>query len=398
MSEILSERRLLRLSPQAMALGGDAVARDDEGRVVFVEGALPAEKVEAATYEEHGSYLKASVLEVLEASPERVAPPCPHVKRGCGGCGWQHIAPAAQVRFKMALVTEALERLGGLREPAVRAGPGLPSTSYRTSLRVAMGEGVPGFRRRRSHELVEVRSCVVAHPLLAELLAAADFGQGEEAVLRCGARTGERLCVLKPCAAGADMRGLAAMVGEDELRSGRRAWIFEQVAGARLRVSAKSFFQARADGAEVLVGLVGEALFGAPSGPLVDAYGGTGLFAATLGRERPVVVLENNSSAAADARANVPGAVVVQTDVARWRPERAVAVVADPPRSGLGRRATTVLSATRASHFALVSCDPASLARDARLLAGEGFRHISTTVVDMFPGTPHVETVSTFTR
>jgi len=393
----------VRLVITSMAIGGEAVGRDGTGKVVFVEGGLPGEEVDALVYDERGSYARASLVDVLLASPDRTEPPCPHVSRGCGGCGWQHILPDAQVGLKVALVTEALQRFGGLSQPDVLRGPALPATRYRTSLRVAIAigpDGKPGFRRRRSHEVVEVDSCLVAHPLLEELLATGRFGAATEAVLRCSARTGERLCVLGPTAEGADFGGVpeVVVVGRDQLGRGVRAAFHEEVAGHRFRVSADSFFQARPDGGDALVGLVAEALDAAPDGPLVDAYGGVGLFAAALGGDRRVTVVESSAPAAEDCRVNVPAATVARVGVEKWQPTRASIVVADPPRSGLGRRAVEVLGGTGATHLALVSCDAASLGRDAKLLAGQGFELRRTTVVDMFPGTPHIETVSAFVR
>jgi tRNA/tmRNA/rRNA uracil-C5-methylase (TrmA/RlmC/RlmD family) len=188
------------------------------------------------------------------------------------------------------------------------------------------------------------------------------------------------------------------VIGEDELAQGRRAWIFEEVAGVRLRLSAQSFFQASPEGAEVLISLVRSAVADAPSGPMVDAYGGVGLFGATLGGTRPVTLLEVSASAAADARINLPGATVRHIDVARWRPSKATVVVADPPRAGLGVAGVAALAASKASHLALVSCDAASLGRDAGLLRARGFNLESAALVDMFPGTPHLEVVSRFVR
>jgi 23S rRNA (uracil1939-C5)-methyltransferase len=383
---------------------------------VFVEGALPGETVEAIVYDARPTYARAAVVGVIHPSPQRVEPPCPHVARGCGGCGWQHISPPAQVELKVELVVDALRRGGGAPEAGagpgpeskVRAGPALVSFAYRTTMRVAVTEagggiggdrgGRPGFRRARRHDVVDIDSCLVAHPLLEELLEKGDFGLAREALLRAGARTGQRLCVLSPTVSGADLGPDVRVIGQDELAAGRRAWIFEEIAGVRLRVSAGSFFQARPDGAEALVALVGQALDGAGPGPLIDAYGGVGLFGATVGRDRPVTLLESSASALADARVNLPAARAVSVDVERWRPQPAAAVVADPPRAGLGERAVAVLAGTGASHLALVSCDPASLGRDAALLGAHGFQLQWATVVDMFPGTPHIETVASFVR
>lgn len=388
------------LEASAVVTGGDGLARAGDGRVVLVQGALPGETVRALVTEVHRSYARARLVEVVHPSPARAVPPCPHVARGCGGCGWQHVSPPAQARLKARVVEDNLRRLGQVASPVVNVGPSVGPWAYRTTLRLAVRHGRAGFRRSASHEVVSVGSCLVAHPLLEELLGCF-FGRAEEVTLRCGARTGERLALLAPRARGAQLPGDVVVVGADELGRGRQAWSYEEICGRRLRFSARSFAQASAEGAELLVDVVSQALQGAPSGPMVDAYGGVGLFAATLGGDRPVVVVEASASAVADAAVNLsgrPGALVVHADVGRWPATPAAVVVADPPRSGLGRLGAAVLAATGATHLALVSCDPASLARDAGLLAGHGFTLEWSTVVDLFPGTPHVEVVSRLVR
>jgi 23S rRNA (uracil1939-C5)-methyltransferase len=162
-------------------------------------------------------------------------------------------------------------------------------------------------------------------------------------------------------------------------------------------VSAGSFFQSRSDGAVLLSDLVAAEV---PEGTerLVDAYAGVGLFAATVAPGAEVIVLEQSPAAVSDARCNLVdrAATIVRGDVARWRPAPAEVVIADPARAGLGAKAASVLAGTGADRFVLVSCDAAALARDASLLAGFGYRHRRTTVVDLFPHTPHVECVSVF--
>jgi 23S rRNA (uracil1939-C5)-methyltransferase len=388
----------VELRPSTVAAGGDAVARDDGGRVVFVTGALPGEAVSVELTEERKRFARGHVLEVLEASPDRVAPPCPHVDRGCGGCSWQHVEHGAQRRLKVAIVTDALRKLGGVDDPVVDAGPELPTAAHRTTIRLAITGGRAGFRRHHSHEIVDVDDCLVAHPLLNEILADGRFDGATEVTLRCGARTGERLVLATPSAAGIVVPPGVVVVGDDELGAGRRAWFHEDVAGRRFRVSARSFFQARPDGADALVDVVRAAVDGAPDGRMVDAYGGVGLFAALVAADRPVTLVEWSSSSAADARVNVPDAKVLRLDVTRWHASGASLVVADPARSGLGAMAVRSLAATGAGHLVLVSCDPASLGRDAALLAEHGFVHDRTTLVDLFPHTPHVEAVTRFIR
>jgi 23S rRNA (uracil1939-C5)-methyltransferase len=401
----------LELTTTAPANGGAAIARDPDGRVVLVEGALPGERVTATVIERRRDFLRARVLRVVDASPERVAPPCPHVAEGCGGCDLQHVAASAQPDLKRAVVVDALRRIGRIDDPAVVAGPPLPATGFRTTVRAAVVDGRAGFRAARSHEVVPVDSCLVAHPAIEALLVRGRFDGCDEVTVRVGAATGDRLVVGTPTATGIDLpEGLAAatrLVGDDELDAGKRAWIFDEVAGRRFRISARSFFQTRPDGAAALVGAVGRAggdeLVGATR--VVDAYAGVGLFGATVvPAGAALVAIEASPSSAADARINLEAARpdasnhVARSTVERWRPRRADVVIADPARAGLDRASAAVLARTGAGALVLVSCDAAALARDARLLLGHGFRHRGSEVIDLFPHTHHVEVVSSFVR
>ena len=375
---------LLDLRTTGVAAGGDAVARDQDGRVVFVQGALPGEHVAVELTTQKKSFAKGHVVQVLDPSPDRTAPPCPHVERGCGGCAWQHVAPDAQRRLKVDIVSDALRRIGHVEEPHVDAGPLLATTAFRTTIRLAVTGTGSGFRRAASHDVVDVDSCAVAHPLLEDLRRTSDFTGATEVTLRCGARTGERLVV-----ADADIQ-----VPDDV----RHDHFHEEVAGTTFRVSAHSFFQTRQDGAEALVEVVARLLEGAPRGPAVDAYGGVGLFAATALADRATTLLEWSRSSVEDAEVNAPDAHVLRLDVARWRPSEAAIVVADPARTGLQQQAAKRLAGTDADVFLLVSCDPAALGRDAGLLRQEGYEHDTTALVDLFPHTPHVEAVTRFIR
>ena len=319
---------------------------------------------------------------------------------GCGGCDWQHVQPGAQRRLKAAVVADALRRQARI-DVVVDEGPVLSSEAYRTTLRGVATDGRFGFRRRHSHELVDVGPCLVAHPLLDELVTDGRFPNGE-VVLRAGARTGERLVIVNVDPSSAQVPEDVRVVSAAELSSGTRAWFHEEVAGRRWRISARSFFQARPDGAEALISAVAEAMDGAlpAGGHLVDLYGGVGLFAGALGGEAQVTVVEQSASSVADARVNLAGqqARIVRADVDHWGPARADVVVADPPRTGLGARGVTKVDATHAGRLVLVSCDPGALGRDARLLADAGFELTRSQLVDLFPHTSHVEVVSRFER
>jgi 23S rRNA (uracil1939-C5)-methyltransferase len=387
------------LDVSTVVAGGDGLARDADGRVTFVEGGLPGEQVRAAVRERKKDFARATVLEVLRPSADRAIPPCPWVAEGCGGCDWQHIEPTAQRRLKAEVVTDALRRQAKL-EMTVGLGPDLAAYGYRTTVRGIAEAGRFGFRRRSSHDVVTVDPCLVVHPLLAELISEGRFPDGE-VVLRAGARTGDRLVIVQGDGEGTSVPDGVRVAGDHALRHGHRAWYHEEVAGRRWRISARSFFQARPDGADALVAEVATALDGRPSGgPLVDLYGGVGLFAGSLPEVGHMTVVEQGLSSVADAKVNLSGlpARIVRADVARWGPSRATAVVADPPRAGLAATGVRAVVATQAERLALVSCDPAALGRDARLLAEAGYELVSSTLVDLFPQTSHVEVVSRFDR
>lgn len=385
-----------------MAAGGDAIARDEDGRVVFVEGALPGEEVRAELTEERADFARARTIEVVTPAAGRGAPPCAWVEAGCGGCQWQHVVPGEQGRLKREIVLDALRRIARVPESVVAEGVrSIPDRAYRTGLRLAVEDGRAVYRRRRTHDTVAVEACLVAHPLLEELVVDGRYGSAHEVVLRVSAATGERLVLARPTASGVAVPVDTAVVGVDLPSARRQASVIEVVAGRRWRVSAMSFFQSGPAAAELLVDAVREAA-GPVRGTVVDAYAGVGLLGGSLGAGR-IVAVERDVSAARDARSNLRDlpADVVKEEVARWD-AAAVGpvdvVVADPARPGLGRPAVGALARAEAPRFVLVSCDPASLARDVGLLQAAGYDLEAVQVLDLFPHTFHVEAVATFAR
>lgn len=380
---------------EKMAAGGDAIARLADGRVVFVAGALPGETVAVEITVNKRDFAKGVVSKLIVPSTSRVDAPCPELARGCGGCGWQHLEAMAQASAKADIVADALRRTAKLPGADVIIGGAVGPWEYRTSMRLAVApDGRVGLRAGSSHRVVALQSCMVAHPALAGLLANLRVTGTDEVSLRVSIATGEATA-WSP-SPGARFAGLAGHVVV-----GPRSVLHEQVAGVSLRVSAASFFQSGPAAADLLVATVraacGEALTEL-QGPLLDAYGGIGLFAATLGALRSIVV-ESSPPACADAVANLgTSATVVPVAFERWAPQPVELAVVDPARAGLGREAAGVLAATGAQRIVLVSCDPVSLARDATLLAGHGYRHAGSTVLDLFPHTPHVEVVTRFDR
>lgn len=377
---------------------GDGLGRLADGRVVFVEGGLPGELVSIRIVKQSRDYARAVTLEVLEASPDRVDPPCRYVSRGCGGCDLQHASIELQRRIKVDIVRESLVRIGRLTDPDVVLGPVHNQPfGYRTTIRVARGEGGKvGFRRRSSHDVVPVATCLVAHPTLNTALDATRVGSNvDDIAIRVSSVDDAITWWAEPDAH--DVSGLSARGGPD-------ARLVERVLDREFVVSAGSFFQSSPAAAEALVDSVRRALGDPnswPDGDVVDAYSGIGLFAAlAVPADRHVVAVESNPWACADARENLSdrSATIVESRVDDWQPHDCSMVIADPARDGLRASGVEVLANTNAAVIVLVSCDPASLGRDARLLDAAGYDLDRCEVLDLFPQTHHVEAVSRFVR
>lgn len=387
------------LRPERFVAGGEALAHDADGRIVFVRGGVPGDEVEAETIDDKGDWSRAVVSHVLTPGPDRVAVPCPRRREGCGGCDWQHLAVSAQLPAKAEIVRDALRRTARLPDADVTIGRAVPAEGYRTTIRpVGDDHGRAAFREDRSHDTVSAGGCLVAHPNLLPLIDRIEIPTGVEVTLRTSVVTGE-------ITARWDRRkGEVGGLGAD-VAAGPRAALVEEVAGHRFRVSAASFFQSGPAAAGLLVDAVRRTapeLVGADR--VLDAYAGVGLFAvAAAAQARHVIAVETSRSAVDDCRANLAdrSARVEQGQVGRWRPDHRMSidvVVADPARSGLGRPGVATVVATDAPVLALVSCDPVAMARDAGLLARHGYRHEGTEVLDLFPYTHHVECVTRFVR
>jgi len=389
-----------RLRIEQVVAGGDGLAREASGRVVFVPGVLAGEEVAVRFVTAKRDFARAELVSVLEPSPLRVDAPCPARHRGCGGCDWQHLDPVAQLATKTDIVREALRRTARLSDAPVTEGGSVPSWAYRTSLRLAVDrEGRMALRRPRTNEPVVLDHCLVAHPLLDELVHDARVRGAEEVSLRIGAATGERTMFWteRPgLTVHASSLPADVVIGDD-------AVLHEDVDGHRFQVSAASFFQSGPAAAELLVHTVralgGDALAAATT--VVDAYGGIGLFGATVvSKDASLVMVEGSPSACQDARVNLRAidAKVVCGPVEQWSPRPADAVIADPSRHGLGAGAVERLSATDAPLLILVGCDPVAFARDTGLLAAAGYQLTQATTLDLFPQTHHVEVVGRFER
>lgn len=389
----------VELRVTATARDGAGVARGEDGQVVFVEGGLPGETVEVELVKVDRRWSRARVVRVLEASADRVPVPCTHQTEGCGGCDLLHVGPDAQLRMKSSMLIDQLVRAGvEAPDPLLRT---LDDDQGRTTIRAAISDGRAGYRIRGSHDVVVPEVCEAVDPAAEQLLVDGRFGDAREVTIRVGNRTGERMVMVDGSTFGIELPDDVLVVGTDELAKGKRAWIHEEAGGRRWRVSAKSFFQNRPAGVDALVEEVGEIVeeFG-NDGPLVDAYAGIGIFSGTIGEKRSVIAIERGRDSVADAKVNLRDhdAKIVKSPVERWRSTPASIVIADPAREGLGKDGVKALLRAEPSLFVLVSCDPSAFARDAKRLIDGGLALDRMTVIDMFPGTSHVETVGAFVK
>ena len=377
---------------ERVAHGGFVVARHF-GVVVFVRHALPGERVVALVTEgqEGDRFLRADAVEVLEASPDRVAPPCPFSGPGaCGGCDFQHVALPAQRALKAAVVAEQLHRLAGLTVEVTVEAVGDDGLDWRTRVQWAVtSDGEVGLRKHRSHDVVPVDDCRIAHPDLPDVTDTKwpDATEVESIV----SSTGQQLRLVTT----AD--GTTYADGPHELT--------EQAAGRTWQVTGSGFWQVHPAAADTLVAAVLDGLAPEPGERVADLYSGVGLFSGVLaeavGLTGHVVAVESDPVAVDDARVNL--ADLPHVSVLADRVDRALGadvvgtrdlVVLDPPRTGAKRDVVAGISRLEPRAVAYVACDPAALARDVAIFAEHGYVLESLRAFDLFPMTHHVECVA----
>lgn len=414
----------------ALTHAGEGLGRH-EGLAVFVPFALPGETVRVEIVEHKKRFARARLVEVVVPAPERVVPRCPHhfqlappegfpsnaLSTACGGCQLQHLPYAGQLTFKQRTLAEQLARIGGLTDPPVR--PTLPSPiayNYHNNAQFSLAaEGRLGFWSADSRRVVALRECHQIEPPLAELfhhvaLDPAQLPQLARVGLRAGAE-GETLVVLEARddapEVELDLAIDAALLRPDgtSLALSGRDYLIYDVRGRSFRVSAGSFFQANTPMAERLVEVVLEGLALTGREAVLDLYSGVGLFSAFIAPAAGVVVgIEAFAPAVADAATNLDdfdNVSLYEAEVEQALPSlstRFDAVVLDPPWAGCSPAAMDALLAARVARIVYVSGDPATLARDAKRLAGAGYRLAWAQPLDMFPQTFHIESVATFIR
>ena len=424
---------VLELTIGEVAHGGWCVSRqDDTGWVLFVRHALPGERVRAIVTQATARFARADAVEILLPSADRVPPPCQYAAPGaCGGCDWQHASLPAQRELKAAVIRQQLRRLAGIdRNVVVQAIDGDEGgLGWRTVVTFAIDRnGVAGLRRHRSHEVIEIDRCLIAHPLVTNAgITRARWPAVQSVAVSVAPATGERGALLAGKAGVASgLPALAADTVQLAAPSGKRipvrgrGYLTQRAAGRDWRVSLGGFWQVHPGAADLLAAVVLAALEPRPGEVALDLYCGAGLFAGLLaeavGPDGAVIAAEQDPVAVRDARHNLrewPWARVHRGDVAqvlrRTGLRDASVAVLDPPRTGVARPVIDALCgrgefATRAAgepglrRLAYVSCDPATLARDLRLLIDGGWQLTELRGYDAFPMTHHVECVAVLTR
>ena len=424
------------------ASGGEGVGRLPDGRVVFVEGGVPGERVELLDLQPGKKLLRARAGRVLEEGRDRVEPRCPHFGT-CGGCRWQHVRYEAQLAAKRQIVIDALRRIGGIElAEELEIVPSPDAWGYRARARWIESEDGFGYRIRGSRSPSPVECCPVLVPAAEAALvervaerkrepASVDPAQAGDAsrpdprrpsphgaspsrrrASRSGGRAKEWVVTV-----GSTGPALVSRAGtsrqarrdrQDARAEGPRAVSIE-ACGEKLRVSAESFVQGNAllwdTLAQAVVDACTTSLEPIASARFVELYAGIGFFTIPLARRfASGLALESDRSGLADLAFNLrraglsetveilAGRVEARGDLAS-RLEPAQVLLVDPPRTGLDAKVREAIAAKGPPRLVYVSCDPGTLARDLRALQSAGYAIASIRAFDLFPQTPHVETI-----
>jgi 23S rRNA (uracil1939-C5)-methyltransferase len=372
---------------------------------------IPGEVVRVKLVEEKRGHARGEIIEILAASPERIAPRCPHFG-ACGGCHYQHLPYPAQLAAKSAILRDQLTRLGGLADPPVLPIVASPAPwNYRNQVQFHLnGQGRLGYQGRGSHQVIAIRECHLpeeainaAWPLL-EL----DPEAGIQRVsLKLGAEDDLQLVLEgeSPEAPEFSVEGLPLsavhLSPAGALVLAGSEYIVMEVLGRPFRVSAGAFFQVNTPMAAAMVAHLLANLPVNPGDTVLDVYCGVGLFSAFLAEKAGRLIgIEASPAAGEDFAVNLDEFENVALyeapveDVLPYLQEKPQAIVVDPPRSGLEPRALDGILKLAAPLLAYVSCDPATLGRDARRLAAGGYRLQQVTPFDLFPQTYHIESIS----
>ncbi len=390
-----------------VAHGGHCVARLD-GQVVFVRHTLPGESVRIRVTERTKSFLRADAIEVLAAAPGRVEPPCEYAGPGrCGGCDFQHVDPAVQRQLLGDVVREQLRRLAGITWDGEVEAVEPDALGWRTRVQFAVDDqGRPGLRKHRSHEIIPVERCLIAHPDLPVVLNRTWDDDAVEAIV---SSTGDKLLVTDASISDEIEAEVSGVVARDGTTRGGRGAVTERVNSADFRVSGSGFWQVHPAAGSTLVDAVLAGADVRAGETVLDLYAGVGLFttflAEAVGETGTVLSVESDQVASRDARRNLhelPQVTLVGETVERALRHgqlgaSADVIVLDPPRTG-AKKAVQGIVDLAPRRIVYVACDPAALARDLASFASRGYALTGLRAFALFPMTQHVECVAVLER
>ncbi len=390
----------LTVEIEKIAHGGHFIARHEiepgKKAVIFVRHGIPGEKVEIEITSTSANFIRADVVDVISASPDRVIAPCHYAHRnGCGGCDFQHISISRQRTLKADVITEQFERIAK-QVISIEVEEVDQPLHWRTRVTATTdASGAIGFYSSRSHQVIPVKECLIAVP---EIGIAELAGQKLPADVRL-----EIACSSE----GERMLAQGSKSGEGKFRQNSGpAVLHERVGNRLLQVSQRSFWQAHKRAAQVLTQVVSDFAEIKASEHVLDLYGGVGLFTAAcldeVGPSGSVHLVEGSKDATIDAKANFAQNTNVEIstgDVAKviTRIDSADVVILDPPREGAGKNVIQEITRIAPRSIVYVACDPAALARDTGYLAEHGYLIKKIRAFDLFPMTHHIESVALFT-
>ena len=397
-----------------LAYGGDALGRLSDGRAVFVPFTLPGETVSVRIVEEKHAYVRAELVAILEASPDRILPRCTHFGV-CGGCHFQNLTHPNQLKAKSEILCDQLLRIGKIESAPVK--PAIPvdnEWNYRNHIQFHLTPaGKLGYVDAYSRSILPISECHLPEPTLNALWPRLEFDPGlglERVSLRLGV-DGETMLVLESNSpAGPELElesdlSVVHLAGSDMVVMAGDEALEMAVNGRLFRVSAPSFFQVNTAMAGKMVEHLLDNLPVTPHTTLLDVYCGVGLFSAFFApRVGRLIGIESSPSACDDFTVNLDEFDHVELyqasaqDVLPVLDEKPAVAIVDPPRAGLDKPCLDALLRMGPDTIAYVSCDPSTLGRDsARLVAG-GYRLVQVTPFDLFPQTFHIESVSIFMK
>lgn len=401
-----------------IAAGGDGVGRDEQGRTVFAPFAAPDDKAQVAISEEHKTFARGQIIHLEAASPQRTTPPCPYYlpnneAPSCGGCQIQHLNDEAQLKAKTQIVRDALTRIGGFSESPVEKCLASPQEfGYRNKAQFFVNEnGSIGFHARHTHHVVDIAACPIVQAPLNEALQEMRKALAADTALlksvksfrvRVDSRSKVALEVDWKAKTSVDKKAFFTSMRHNlpNLIDPHRQKLEEQVENLKFQVGAFDFFQINPFFTPQLVKTALEMAALQKGMHVLDLFCGAGLFGVFMAQAKARVEgVDVREHLGANARFNGLTAQGFQLSAAKFLHRAAQnkkqydVVLLDPPREGASA-CLKPLCEIKPSRIVYVSCDPATLARDAKFLTGHGYNLKRVVPLDMFPQTAHVETIA----